>query len=155
MLNVIKEKKDDILIVRLAGSIDENTDFAQLLGEAPKELHVYCKEVPRINSTGVKAWIKYFQAQTTKGSKVKFFECSPALVQQINLIVNFIAGGEVVSIAIPYSCSQCHAELMGIKMVEELQKAEFEIPEQPCIKCGGKADFDDIESEYFGFLMRQ
>lgn len=154
MLNVVKEQKDNALIVRLAGSIEESVNFEQLIGPTPGELHVYCKEVPRINSVGVKAWIKFFQGVRLKGTQLKYFECSTAIVEQINLISNFTCGGVVESVYVPFSCSNCKSELVGLFKTEDLKKLGMKIPELKCSKCGGRALFDDIPEEYFGFLMR-
>ncbi len=154
MLNVVKEQKGNVLIVRLAGSIEESVNFDQLIGPPPAELHVNCKEVPRINSVGVKAWIKYFQGAQAKGTKLMFTDCSTAIVEQINLISNFTCGGTVQSIYVPFSCTQCKSELVGLFKTEDLKKLNMELPDLKCSKCSGKAVFDDIPEEYFGFLIR-
>lgn len=154
MVNVVKTQQGNILVVKISGSIEESVNFDQLIGPPPAELHVNCKEIPRINSVGVKAWIKYFQAAQAKGTKIKFIECSSAIVDQLNLISNFSAGGVVESIYVPFSCTNCKTELMGLFKSEDLKKLNFEIPELKCSKCGNKAVFDDIPEEYFGFLMR-
>ncbi len=154
MLNVIKEQKGNILMVRLTGSIEESVDFEQLLGTLPAEAQINCKEVPRINSVGVKAWIRFFQATQAKGTKLKFVECSTAIVQQINLISNFTAGGVVESIFVPFSCLACKSELVGLFKSEDLKKLELKVPDLKCTKCGGNAAFDDIPEEYFAFLVR-
>jgi hypothetical protein len=154
VVNVSKEQKGATLVVRLSGSIEENVNFDQLLGPPSAEIHVVCKEVTRINSVGVKAWIRYFQAAQAKGSKLRFQECSTAIVEQINLISNFTAGGLVESIYVPFSCLGCKSELVGLFKTEDLKKMKFQLPELKCTKCGGKATFDDIPEEYFGFLMR-
>jgi len=154
VVNVIKEQKGNVLLVRLAGSIEESVNFEQLIGAPPAELHVNCKEVPRINSVGVKAWIKYFQSVSAKGTKLRFQECSTAIVEQINLISNFTVGGVVESIFVPFSCMNCKSELVGLFKTEDLKKLQLKLPELKCSKCGGKAVFDDIPEEYFGFLMR-
>lgn len=154
MVNVIKEQKGSVLMVRLTGSIEENVNFDQLIGPPPADLYVSCKEVPRINSVGVKAWIRYFQQTQSNGTRLKFFECSTAIVQQINLISNFTCGGVVESIYVPFSCTNCKAELVGLFRSEDLKKVHLKVPELKCTKCGGKASFDDIPEEYFAFLMR-
>ncbi|MBI3535237.1 MAG: hypothetical protein HY072_07105 [Deltaproteobacteria bacterium] len=155
MVNVIKEQKGDILIVRLSGSIEESANFDQLIGPTPNEVHVYTKEVPRINSTGVKAWIKYFTVLQANGVKLKFFECSTCVVQQVNLISNFICGGTVESIYVPFACGSCSAELVGLFPCETLKTLGNDIPDQKCTKCGSAAAFDDIPEEYFAFLKRE
>ena len=154
MVNVVKEQKGTALIVRLSGSIEESVNFDQVIGVPPAELWVSCKEVPRINSVGVKGWIKYFQSAQAKGTKLKFFECSTAIVEQINLISNFTCGGAVESIFVPFSCVNCKSELVGLFKCEDLKKLQLRLPDLKCSKCGGKAVFDDIPEEYFGFLMR-
>jgi anti-anti-sigma regulatory factor len=154
VLNITKELKDSVLTVRLSGSIEESVNFDQLIGVAPGEMVVNCKEVPRINSVGVKGWIKYFQSCQSKGTKLKFIECSTAIVEQVNLISNFTCGGSVESIFVPFACTGCKSELVGLFKTADLKKINFNIPELKCSKCGNKAVFDDIPEEYLGFLMR-
>ena len=141
-------------MVRLAGSVEESVNFDQLIGPAPAEIHVVCKDVPRINSVGVKAWIRYFQAAQAKGTKIKLLECSTAIVEQINLISNFTAGGTVESIFVPFSCEKCKTELVGLFKTEDLKRMNMAIPDLKCTKCGSKAVFDDIPEEYLSFLTR-
>lgn len=154
MLNVTKESKGGVLVVRLAGSIEESVDFEKLLGDPQLEMHVYCREVKRINSIGVKAWIRYFSGAQKRGAKLKFFECSTAIVEQVNLISNFVCGGTVESVFIPFCCNQCKSELVGLFKSEDLKKIQLKVPDLKCSKCGGKAVFDDIPEEYLGFLTR-
>lgn len=154
MLNVTKESKDGALVIKLSGSIEESVNFDQLLGEPQPQMHVYCRDVKRINSIGVKAWIRYFQVAQKKGTKLKLFECSTAIVEQINLISNFTCGGTVESLFIPFCCNQCKTELVGLFKSEDLKKLNLKVPDFKCAKCGGKAVFDDIPEEYLGFLTR-
>lgn len=155
MLNVVKEQNGNTLVIRLSGSIEESVDFNKLIGPTATEIQVNCKGVSRINSVGVKAWIKYFKGLSDQGVKITFVECSTAIVEQINLISNFTCGGTVESIFVPFSCTQCHAELLGLYKVESLKKAGFKIPPLKCTKCGGEAEFDDIPDEYFNFAMNE
>lgn len=154
MLNVAKEQKGNALLVRLSGSIEESVNFEQLIGAPPAELFVHSKDVSRINSVGVKAWIKYFQSAQQKGTKLHFVECSTAIVEQINLISNFASGGSVDSVYVPFACEKCKSELVGLFKTEDLKKMNMQLPELKCTKCSGRAVFDDIPEEYFGFLSR-
>lgn len=151
MINVVKEQKGNSLIVRFSGSIEENVNFDQLVGPAPAELVVNCKGITRINSVGVKSWIKYFQS--VKNTRFVFQECSTAIVEQMNLISNFTCGGTVESIFVPFSCGNCKSELVGLFRVDALKKINFQIPDLKCSKCGNMAKFDDIPEEYFNFAM--
>jgi hypothetical protein len=154
VLNVMKEQKGNVLAVRMVGSIEESVNFETLIGTPGPELHVNCKEVPRINSIGVKAWIKYFSGLQQAGVKLRLLECSTAIVEQINLISNFTCGAAVESIYVPFSCGSCRGEFIALFKVEDLKKIGMNIPELSCPKCAGKAAFDDIPEEYFGFLSR-
>ena len=155
MLHVVKEQRGDATLVKLTGSIDENIDFVTVLGAptSPK-MDLLLKEVPRINSVGVKAWIKYFQGVVAKGVQLRLLECSTAIVEQINLISNFTCGGAVESIYVPFCCGSCGTELLGLFRCGDLKKINFKIPDLKCAKCGGVAGFDDIPEEYFAFLQR-
>lgn len=155
MLHAAKEQRGDTFLVKLTGSIEENVDFAGLVGQPPaQKMDVILKEISRINSVGVKAWIKYFQGLSAKGVQLRFLECSTAIVEQINLISNFTCGGTVESIYVPYCCQSCGAELLGLFRAADLKKIGLQVPDLKCSKCGGVASFDDIPEEYFGFLER-
>jgi endogenous inhibitor of DNA gyrase (YacG/DUF329 family) len=155
VLHVVKDQRGDTLLVKLTGSIEENVDFGTLIGQptTPK-MDLLLKEIPRINSVGVKAWIKYFQGVAAKGVQLRFLECSTAIVEQINLISNFTCGGGVESIYVPFCCNSCNTELLGLFRTLDLKRINFQIPDLKCAKCGGPASFDDIPEEYFGFLQR-
>ena len=154
MVNVVKEQKGTALAVKISGSIEENVNFDQLVGPPVAEMHINCKEITRINSVGVKAWIKYFQGVQAKGSKLRFVECSTAIVEQVNLISNFTCGGVVESVYVPFACVGCKSELVGLFKTDDLRRRNLQLPELKCSKCGGKAVFDDIPEEYFAFLSR-
>ena len=155
MLKVTKEQKDNALLVRLSGSIEESTNLEEAFGQVPGELHVSCKEVTRINSIGVKGWIKYFSTLAARGVKFKFIECSTAIVEQVNLISNFNCGAPVESIYVPFACKSCKAELIALFKAADLKASRLNLPTLKCTKCAsGQAVFDDIEEEYFAFLDR-
>lgn len=154
MVNIIKEQQAGGLFIRLVGSIEESVNFEQIIGPFQGLLTVNSKEVPRINSVGVKAWIKYFQSLKAKNAQFEFIECSTSIVEQINLISNFTSGAPVKSIFVPFACEGCKGELVGLFKTDDIKKINCQIPALKCSKCGGQAVFDDIEDEYFGFLSR-
>jgi len=154
VLNITKELKGSTLLVKLAGSIEESVNFEQQIGPVPAEIIVNCREIPRINSVGVKAWIKYFQSLSAKNIKIHYTDCSTAIIEQMNLISNFGCGGSVDSMFVPFSCTSCSKELIGCFKTVDIKAMQNNIPSQKCTKCGGQAIFDDIPEEYFGFLNR-
>ena len=156
MLKIDREIKNNKLTLRISGSLEENVNFDKLILDIPdnSELDIFCKDVNRINSVGVKAWIKYFQSLNARKIKFNFFDCSVQIVEQINLISNFVCGGQVQSICIPYVCTACKIELIVLFKVSDLKQLKMLPPEVKCNKCGKNAFFDDFPKEYLGFLSR-
>lgn len=154
MLNITRERHGDSLILRLTGEILEDVDLHALAGEIAPETTVNCKEISRINSLGVKRWILFFDSHRANGVRLRFTECSPVVVEQINMIRNFVCGGTVESIYVPFSCTNCKKGLVGLFQVENLRQTGLKLPEVKCHRCGGIAVFDDLADEYFRFIER-
>lgn len=152
MLKVQREKNESGLVLKLSGVLEESLILDDIFGPPEPEMNVFCKEVLRINSVGVKAWIKYFQKAASLGSKLKFHECSPTIVEQINNISNFTCGGDVVSMCLPFICENCGVEYTISYRTDEVKAANFEIIAPKCTKCGGNVVFDDIPEEFFSFM---
>lgn len=156
MLQATKLQKGDLFSVKLSGSIDENADFATIVGSPEgSRMEVSAKEITRINSQGIKAWLKYFLGVVAKGMQLRFIECSTATVEQFNMISNFGCGGTVESIYVPYICRDCSKELLGLYRVSDLKKIAMKVPELNCPHCQGSAIFDDVHHEYFAFMSRK
>ncbi len=78
MLTATKESKGTATIIYLDGSIEETPPLDQVFGPIQtKEIQVSCKKVNRLNSAGVRSWIKFFEGLRNKGTQFRFFECSP------------------------------------------------------------------------------
>ena len=156
MLQATKLQKGDLFSVKLSGSVDETVDFSALVGSPEgSRMEVSAKEITRINSQGIKAWLKYFQGVAAKGIQLRFIECSTATVEQFNMISNFHCGGAVESIYVPYICRHCSKELLGLYRVSDLKKIAMKVPELTCPHCQGEAVFDDVSQEYFAFMSRK
>jgi len=155
MLNIIKERVGDTLSVRLAGSfVGECVNLESLIGPTPAHLRVNCKNLVRLNSNGVRAWIRFFDTVRERGTRVYFTECSPAVVDKMNSFLNFSCGAKVESIYVPYHCGGCKRELIGLFSVEELKRSGMRMPGLKCPSCGMNAEFDDLADEYFRFMER-
>jgi hypothetical protein len=152
MLTVNKQQTKAGLAVELLGTIEENVDFEDLIGSFAGELLVNCKKVTRINSVGVKTWMRYFLSVRARGIGLKFFDCSHPIIEQLNMISNFACGGEVVSILLPFSCIKCQNEFVASCSTDELKANGLKIPDVKCEKLACAAKFDDEPEEYLYFL---
>jgi anti-anti-sigma regulatory factor len=154
MFKVTKEHKGEILHLTISGEIDEKADFDAQIGVVNQEVMVNCKNVDRMTSDGVKAWIKFFQDLQRREVKMTFHDCSPAIISQVNMIVNFLCGGALKSLYVPYTCKKCKKGYFMKIGARKLKKLYKEMPQPQCPVCGQSLSFDDVESEYFNFLER-
>jgi len=158
MLNITKKDvSPNVVMAVFAGDIGPDANFQVALGNPTGELQIHCKGVTRINSVGVKAWIQYFSGLRQKGVKLKFMEVNSCLVEQVNMISNFIPTAEIASFYAPYICGKCNKELAALLTPESVKKANMQAPKIKCAQppadgCG--AEFDDMPEEYFAFLER-
>jgi anti-anti-sigma regulatory factor/DNA-directed RNA polymerase subunit RPC12/RpoP len=156
MLNIIKERVGDTLSIRLTGSVvGECVNLETLIGATPKNLRVNCKNLVRLNSNGVRAWIRFFDNVRDKGTQVILTEVSPAVVDKLNAFLNFACGATIESIYVPYHCGGCKRELIGLFSVTELKRSGLRMPGLKCPSCGMNAEFDDLADEYFRFIERE
>ena len=152
MITINKQQTEAGLLVELAGAIEENVHLDQLIGPVKDSLIVNCKGVTRINSVGVKTWMKYFQGLKAQSVSFKFIECSYPIIEQLNMISNFSCGGDVESILLPYSCVKCQNEFVAICGTVQLRESGLQPPAARCDKTDCAARFDDDPEEYFYFL---
>jgi hypothetical protein len=152
VLIVNKQQVDGGLQVELNGTIEENVHLDQLIGSFEGELTVKCRGITRINSVGVKTWMRYFQNLKTQGKNFRFIECSHPIIEQLNMISNFACGGEVTSILLPFSCSKCQNEFVVNCKTKDLKAGDLKVPAVKCEKTECAALFDDDPDEFLYFL---
>jgi ABC-type transporter Mla MlaB component len=138
----------------LNGEINENTNFE---GTIPNNLPNPCilnlSGIQKINSTGVKFWIGYWEKQVASGLKLQFKDASTAIVEQFNMVKSFLCGGDIISFAAPFICNGCNSEWSPIFEVKDVKDGSF--PKIKCPKCGSdENEIDEIEEEYLAFLTR-
>ena len=137
--------------IKLEGVIDENYNFENVLGSIEGQvLVINCRDVKKINSTGVKTWINFFQ-EFNKKNQVKFTELSIVLVEQLNSVMNFACGATIESIMVPFICTDCNKESNHL-MDTSFLRGMSSIADAECPFCKGHAEFDDLPEEYFSFL---
>ncbi len=132
----------------LSGIIDENSDLGFLESlSGPTRLHM--RDVRRINSYGVRAWIESIR-KVPRGVGLEFVECSPAVIDQANMVAGFLGRGQVGSFYAPMICDRCGAERDELFRTEEYQR-DGRLPEVSCPRCGSPMQVDDLEEHYLLF----
>lgn len=139
--------------ITLRGVINEDVNFNEALGDRDGELHLLCRDITRINSMGIKMWCQYFQRQRSRGVKLFFYESSPDLTVQCNYVTIMMRPEEIVSLTIRHVCTSCRAEKVSIMSAKELAARSYHINSIPCEECGQQSVFDEVEEDYFSFLI--
>lgn len=147
------EKRGDGWHVRIAGVIDEDNQLgavAEQISGGPTALEL--GDVERINSCGVRDWVKWLAAVEARTGPLVLRECSPAIVAQINLVNNFTGQSAVESFYAPYYCKQCDQEKVLLVNTADMKPGVTEPPTCRCDECDRIMEFDDMPDSYFAFL---
>ena len=132
----------------LSGIIDEHADlsfFAALNG--PIRLNL--RQVKRINSHGVRSWLEGIR-KVPGGAAVEFVECSPAIIDQANMVAGFLGRGIVASFFVPILCARCGYEHDELFFTEDYTR-DGHLPSVSCPRCATTLKLDELESNYLLF----
>ncbi len=150
---------EDVTFLKLSGVIDEDNTLAGSVKKIDgRTVIIDLSGVERINSCGVRDWVNWLNDLHHKGKQTILVRCSPCIVNQINLVNNFVGGGMVKSFFAPYYCGRCDKEQLELVQVENF--TEQQAPRAPVMRGDGcnqvscEMAFDDIEDSYFAFLPR-
>ncbi|MBK8012107.1 MAG: hypothetical protein IPK13_12225 [Deltaproteobacteria bacterium] len=140
----------------LSGDITEKADFSPLLASSLSPLVVDLLDIGRINSSGVREWLSFVRKLSAEGRQLVLLRCSPAIVQQANMITNFLGNAEVHSTLAPYYCPSCDHDHFEEISTQGVDQQTPQLADQiPCPHCGQMMEFSDLSSDYFAFLARQ
>ncbi len=153
MLSVAKNVLARPIQYTLVGVIDETADLEKSLAISQPSAHLYCREVSRINSVGIKLWRDYIGTLRKQNVSLRFFELSPPLMATVNYLSDFINNDEIASFCAPFLCEKCGQLDLKIVKMEEAVSFAATLPVVLCSKCQNKTVFDGIQEEYFSFLL--
>jgi hypothetical protein len=140
---------------QLEGAVDGAQDFHELLPALSAGAAIDCEGVTRINSSGIKAWMKFFCAPNIITLTLRFEAVSIPLVEQLNMFRNFLGGGKVISMAVPFRCEACDLNFSNIFQSQDALRFKDKDAKEACTQCGKPARFDDLADEYFQFMGRK
>ena len=146
------QRQGGLVYLRLTGVIDEDNRLDRLGEqlEGATAVAIDTAQVTRINSCGVRDWVNWLAALERRGLQVVLVSCSVHIVEQINMVHNFIGGGRIKSFFSPYYCEDCDRELL-----EYLEVAEITDPlaiHPPCPSCSQPTELDHLPEQFFAFL---
>ena len=132
----------------LVGEINEFADFSPLRN-APPPLRLNVSKVSRVNSIGLRNFIKFLL--DAKFSSYELIDASIEVIDQINLIPSILQSGgigTVISCWAIFSCQTCGHEESFIVQHEEW---EANTPRRRCPKCSKSMEI--YQSSYLDFTI--
>ena len=85
------------------------------------------------------------------GRDIIFKECTPDVIMQVNMIPSFAGNAKIESFYCNYICETCDNTETVLLEVEKLPKNE--LPTSYGCECGAEMVTEELEDEYFAFLM--
>lgn len=147
-----------IACLKFSGTIDEGFEGKKLGATAGCDTLVLdLGGVKKISSFGIREWVDFV---TTAGKQVRsmvLIECTPKVVDQLNMVANFTGGGRVFSFYAPFKCDYCDSEHRVLLQVDK----DFEtiktmkLAERPCPSCKEAMYFDEDGATFFSYLISQ
>lgn len=157
-LTIEKFADGGIACLKFNGTIDESFEGKKIARSIQAETLVLdLGGVKKISSFGIREWVDF---ASTAGKQVKqmvLIECAPKVVDQLNMVANFAAGGRVFSFYAPFRCDYCDSEqrvLLEVSKDFEAIKA-MKLADRPCPACKESMYFDEDGSSFFSYLLGQ
>ena len=145
-VTIVDHGEERLVVVR--GAITEAIDFSAALAPGPKRVLVDLSGVDRINSFGVREWVRFLKTLAAGGVSCALDAVSVPMVRQMNMIPQARGGAEVRAIFAPYYCATCDDE----RTVKLASGARTAAERAHCPTCGAEMEFDDVVDGYFAFL---
>lgn len=152
----LNQQDDGTMLVALSGVINEDAEVGLQtlkgkLAEA-KKIEFNFAGVKSINSLGVRAWVTFLRG-IEENRDIFYAECVPDVIMQINMIPSFQDKAVIRSFYTNYICESCDKTQSVLIQTSSLAAKTGPAP-QKCETCGQNTETEELEEEYFAFLMR-
>ncbi len=141
-----KEKRGTELVIALAGDVTEDADWDKLVSQIDAPQVVFdLADVKRINSCGVRDWLRMMRLLESKGVALVLDRCSVPIVHSLTMIGGFEGHGHVRSLFVPYYCGVCNTDS---RRLHQVASGGDVLDGEPCPKCRNVMEFDDLPELY-------
>lgn len=147
----------NIPTIEVSGVLDEFFDYDSLFDKLPKEVIFDLEMLTRINSCGVREWIRRIMVTS---ATIYYKNCPPVFVDQMSMVPQLLTPRtKVVSFLANFSCDACGAEKTKVYEIGKdivAGQPSYDDPEEiTCSHCGGEMEFAHNPHIFFGFLSHQ
>lgn len=139
---------EDMPTYLMSGIIEVDEGLEELAKQITKPVRLNLEGISRISSTGVGAWLRFFESIEDKGPH-RLSRCSVPFVAQLNMIDNLKGNAIVESVVAPFYCKSCDSEETALV---EIRDKIPQLPKPACSECESEMVLDELESRYFFFL---
>ena len=139
--------------VRFSGKIDASGVEVNKLNQLVSGDCIFnLKKVEYVNSIGMKEWIGFME-DFSSGRKIIFEECSPSIINQINIIPEFTNYAKVTSFYSVFVCEECQFQMdhlfeTSLGYTQIMEQSEKMV----CRTCGNTMELDEYPKSYYSFL---
>jgi len=150
-MTIQREKRQDWDVIRLAGSMTEEAgvQLLKLYDDAGAKCRFNFAGVQDINSNGVRSWMVFLRDFRLE-REIQFEECSPAVVNQMNMMTSFSQKATILSVIVPLTCPTCQTQLELLVAERDFPGIENTLKPVRCKSCGSLSE--PAEDGYFDFL---
>ena len=145
----------EVSLVSVTGLVDEHFSGFKL-ANGVKSLVINVAGMTRMTSFGVRQWLKSMDGLPKTITDLYLLGCPTFFVDQLNMVLNFGAGAQILTVMAPYTCLSCGAESGEVVdvLAERASLAKGGGSEKECSRCGGKLEFDETPESYFSFVPK-
>jgi anti-anti-sigma regulatory factor len=135
--------------VALIGELTEGTKLDDLVAAVRGVITLDLSGVRRMNSLGVRELVDAVSAMRARG-RLAFERCSPAIVNQLNMLPELCDKVAIRSVFAPMECPKCLSERE--LLVDVTRGERFLSLVCACEECGAEMDLAEPRDRFFAFL---
>ena len=155
-LEFLRQEEQGIWKIRVIGEISESSEYPNWDWSSIEKVEFDMAEISLINSTGIQAWIKFFE-QIPDNIQISMVRANVRVINQINQFPGFLATKNVQfhSFFAPYFCETCDRAIdIMINSGEHKEALAANQPPEVVCECEDKKslEFDSVPKKYFKFL---
>jgi anti-anti-sigma regulatory factor len=147
-----------VACIKFVGTIDESFEGKKLGATAAADTLVLdLGGVKKISSFGIREWVDFVTTAARHARQLVLIECTPKVIDQLNMVANFAGGGRVFSFYAPFRCDYCDSEQRVLLQVDRDFDAikGLKPSERPCPACKESMYFDEDGATFFSYIIAQ
>lgn len=157
-LQLEKFSDGPITCIKFSGVISERFEGKRVAATInAKKLVLDLGAVARVSSFGVREWLDFVSVLNRTVDEFYLINCSPKVMNQLNMVTDFTGKGRVFSFCAPYRCDYCETEHLVLLNCDRDHESikKMQAPERACELCGNPETFDDEPITYLTFVANQ